>query len=108
MSRFDLIDVWREKSLDDIVYTWSNKDSSKRSRIDFWLVSNNFDKNTIQVNIMATPLSDHKAISIKIHISPNANCNRQHSYWKMNSSLLKLGDVKQEIERLNNYYWVKA
>ncbi len=57
---------------------------------------------------MATPLTDHKAISIKINISPNANCNRQHSYWKNNSYLLKLSEVKQEMERLINYYWVKA
>lgn len=99
-SRFDLIDIRRGKFFDDIVYTWSNKDGSRCSRIDFWLVSKNFDKDNINVNVMATPLSDHKAISIKINISPNANCNRQHSYWKMNSFLLKLSEVKQEMEKL--------
>lgn len=57
---------------------------------------------------MATPLTDHKSFLIKTNISPNANCNTQFSYWKMNRSLFKWSEVKQELERLINYYWVKG
>lgn len=108
MDRFHLIDIWREKNVDDTVYTWSNKDGSRRSRIDFWLVSNHFDENNILVNVLPTPLTDHKAILITMNISPNTNCNKYNSYWKMNSSLLKLSAVRQELGKLINYYWIKA
>lgn len=90
------------------MYTWSNTDGSRRSRIDFWLVSNHFDGNNILVNVLPTPLTDHKAILITINISPNTNCNKYNSYWKMNSSLLKLRAVKQELGKLINNYCIKA
>jgi len=37
MDKFDLVDIWREMYPDVIQYTWSNKDCSRQSRIDYWV-----------------------------------------------------------------------
>jgi len=69
---------------------------------------NYFDGNNIFANVMATFLTDHKTILIKINISPKINCNKYNSYWKINSYLLKLNAVKRELEKCINHYWIKA
>ncbi len=108
MHRLELVDIWRVKNANDQEFTWSNKKLSSLSRIDFWLVSRNLDKDYIHVDISTTPLTDHKAVSIKIMFSPEARFNKGSSYWKMNSSLLKRNEVKSELERLIHFYWNKA
>jgi len=107
MDRLELVDIWRVKNSYDREYTWSNKNSSRLSRIDFWLVSRNLDKDHISVDISTTPLTDHKAVSIKFMFSPEARFIKG-SYWKMNSSLLNHKEVKSELERLIGFYWSKA
>ncbi len=39
MDQFYLVDIWRERFPDVIQYTWCNKDRSRQSRIDYWLIS---------------------------------------------------------------------
>ncbi len=108
MHRLELVDIWRVKNTNDQEFTWSNKKLSSLSRIDFWLVSRNLDKDYIHVDISTTPLTDHKAVSIKIMFSPEARFNKGSSYWKINSSLLKHNEVKSELERLIRFYCNKA
>lgn len=67
MDRFDLVDIWRVKFPDDISFTWSNKDNTRLSRIDFWLVSKSIKEQDITVNILPCPLSDHKAVLISLN-----------------------------------------
>lgn len=67
MSKFDLTDIWREKFPDGKIYTWSNKDGSRRSSLDFWLVSKSLDKNSITVDILSTPLTDYRAVTINVN-----------------------------------------
>ncbi len=63
--RLGLIDVWRCKNPDREEYTWSNKDSSLHSRIDYWLVSNDLTTNVISVLIEPCIMTDHKGVFIK-------------------------------------------
>lgn len=62
----------------------------------------------IDVAISPTPLTDHKAIHIKINLS-TSHSNRPHSvYWKLNSSLLSHEMVKEEVADLIMHYQSKA
>ncbi len=108
MNKYDLYDVWREKFPRDRVYTWSNKDGSRQSRLDYWLVSNSLDKDSITVDLLPTPLTDHKAVLLNVNLSRD-NLNVKHfSYWKMNCSLLKRNSVKTELQRLIKRHWDQA
>lgn len=69
MDKFDQIDIWRMQFPDGRQYTWTNKDYSRRSRIDYWLLSRCLVNNNISVSISNSPLSDHKSISILINLS---------------------------------------
>ena len=105
MQRFDLIDIWREKFPNDREYTWSNKTRSSLSRIDYWLISGSLRENTT-ASILTTPLTDHKAISIKISIFPSARTFS--SYWKLNNSILGHETVITEVKRLIQRYHNEA
>lgn len=105
MHKFNITDIWREKNPGVSSYTWSNKAHTSLSRIDFWLVSNCVDSNAININIFATPLTDHKAISIQISLNPNIR--HRGSYWKLNSSILK-HDLSKTVRSLIERFWHKS
>jgi len=44
MEKLNVVDIWRENFLNNISYTWSNSSGSRKSRIDFYLISNNITK----------------------------------------------------------------
>lgn len=106
MDKFNVTDIWRDKFPDDITFTWSNRSGSRKSRIDFWLISNSISKDSITVDILTTPLTDHRAIYINLQLFPTNI--RRSSYWKLNSSLLSHTFVKSEITRLINHFIDKA
>ncbi len=106
MHKFNITDIWRQKNPDVSSYTWSNKACTRLSQIDFWLVSTCFDSSVINVNILTTPLTDHKAISIQISLNPNIT--HRSSYWKLNSSILKHDDVCKNVHSLIDRFWRKA
>jgi len=99
MDAFNLIDVWRFKCPNNIVFTWSNKSGSNQSRIDYWLVSESLDKDGIDVDILPTPLTDHRAIYIKVKLSHKIY-NFNSSYWKLNNSLLLHKEVQKKVKDL--------
>lgn len=68
MERFDLVDIWRVKFPDAITFTWSNKENTRLSRLDFWIVSKNLNEQDVTIEITLCPFSDHKAIHISIHL----------------------------------------
>jgi len=85
MDRYDLIDIWREKFPDDSGFTWSNKNLSNSSRIDYWLISKALNKEDISVSVHPTPLTDHKAILIRINFFALEKGFTRTSYWKLNN-----------------------
>lgn len=54
------------------------------------------------------PLTDLKAVSIKMMFSPETRFNKGSSYWKMNSPLHNHNEVRSELKRLTGFYWSKA
>lgn len=82
--------------------------ASLRSRIDFWLISKSIDIRNTFVDILPTPLTDHKAIFIKIKLSVSTLNSIKPSYWKINGSLLSHNSVKLKINYFINHYWEKA
>lgn len=69
MERFNLVDIWRSTFPDSLTHTWSNKSGNRQSRIDYWLVSANMQSSDVSVNVISSPLSDHKAVLISINFS---------------------------------------
>lgn len=108
IDKFDLVDIWREMYPDVIQYTWSNKDRSRRSRIDYWLISKTLCSNNISINISNSPLTDHNAIYLVVNLSQKAIPTSKSLLWKLNNSLLKYEKAKQQIIELIQIYWEKA
>lgn len=108
MQKFNLIDVWRHQHYNTNAFTWSNRNATRKSRLDFWLVSNNLNIDKILVNIITTPLTDHNAVSIFIPLHSASTKIYRNAYWKLNSSLLKHEAVKLGIKRIIAEYWKKA
>ncbi len=100
MDRYGL-DTWRQKFPDDPGFTWSTS-------IDYWLVSKDLNQEDISISTHPTPLTDHKAILIRINICALEREIARTSYWKLNSSYLKIEHVKTEINRLLEYFLKKA
>lgn len=93
-SVFNLKDVWRFDNPYTQIYMWFKPDGSIKSRIDFWLVSDNrpgLDPTSI---ISAAPLTDH--CLIKLNFMSTNKCFKKR-YWKFNSNLLKSELFCQEI-----------
>ncbi len=108
MKKFNLIDVWRHQHYNTNAFTWSNRNATRKSRLDFWLVSNNLNNDKISVNIITTPLTDHNAVSIFTPLHSASTKIYRNSYWKLNSSLLKHEAVKSGIKRIIAEFWNKA
>lgn len=108
MDKFNLEDIWRIKNPNNRTFTWSNKAGSSQSRLDFWLISKGFNKNNIEVDIHPTPLTDHKAIYIKINLSTSQFCTTRSVFWKLNRTLLSIEAVKKDVTDLISYFWSKA
>lgn len=99
----NLIDIWRHKHPSHKMYTWSNKDKSLQSRIDFWLISTD---NVERTDIEPTIFTDHKAISIRINLSERPKVNSD--YWKLNKTLIQNHDFQNQIIKLIEKYWRQA
>ncbi len=66
--RLGLIDIWRYKNPNQLSYTWSNKDQSKQSHIDYFLISDALEMYVQSVSIEPSILTDHKGIAIYINV----------------------------------------
>lgn len=64
-------------------------------------------ENTV-TDIIPSPFSDHKAISISIPFKSPENLNRNSAYWKLNNSILHHNEVVTGVEKLILSYWDKA
>lgn len=108
-ERFDLVDIWREKFPHVRQYTWCNKDLSRQSRIDFWLISRCLADADLSVTIDPSPLTDHTAISITVSLISNSVLPpMKASLWKLNNSVLKFEKVQDKIKELISDFWNEA
>ena len=100
----DLKDCWDEDQEDR--YTWSNSDSSIKSRIDYLFVNKDFvyQKEKVETKIMITSeigkrLSDHKAVIATFYKDSRG---RGPGYWKLNTEHLKSDDYIQGVNQVIN------
>ena len=55
------------------------------TRLDFFLVSDNLQRNVQSVEVSQSIMSDHKIVSLYFSTEPN---KRGNGYWKSNNSIL--------------------
>ena len=105
-SSFELHDAWRIKNPDKKRFTWGRKQSTKvKSRLDYWLSSEQLADYIEETDIVPCIKSDHSAITIKlnsVHVN-DANLPRNRGYWKKgilenkDKWLEDLGDSENDI-----------
>lgn len=103
----DCCDIWRQRNQNQVQFTWNNKDFSRRSRIDFWLISNDLANHVEETKIEPSIFSDHKMISLLINIRNHSN-RYNPNYWKLNSTLLRDKFFREEVIKIINENWMKA
>lgn len=107
MTDCTLIDVWREMNLEKHHYTWRKKNSSKQSRLDFFLISENLFVDVDESKIIPGYRTDHSIVVLKFNFD---KFQKGSSYWKFNNSLLKdsryIEEVKNTILETKQLYSV--
>lgn len=84
------------------MYTWSNKDQSKQSRIDYFLISD------ASVSIDPSFSTDHKGIAIDIKRYGSSKYKANRGYWKLNKILLENETLKMKAIEIIDRYWAQA
>lgn len=103
-DRISLINIWRHRNLDKKAYTWSNKDGSLQSRIDFWLISSDIENKEESVTIEPTV---HKSVTIRINMGTRSH-NSNSEYWKLNKTLIHDKEFKKKAQEVIDKYWKQA
>ena len=86
IAEYGLVDIFRELHPTAKKYSWKQWGSNKRSRLDFFLVSNSLLPFIQKVDILPACFSDHCPIILEIDFS---KFKRGRGFWKMNNSLLQ-------------------
>jgi len=82
-----LNDIWRVKHPMESQFSWVKPNGSSKSRIDFWLITEEHSEFASNVAISAAPLTDHCLISLIL--TPTTKHTFRKDYWKFNAELLK-------------------
>lgn len=100
-----LIDCWRKLNAEKQSFTWTQPNSNKRARLDYFLISEDFFSDIDEVNILPGYRTDHSMILLSFKFN---KFSRGHSYWKFNNSLLKdstyVAEIKNVINRVKEQY----
>lgn len=100
-----LIDCWRKLNAEKQSFTWTQPNSNKRARLDYFLISEDFFSDIDEVNILPGYRTDHSMILLSFKFN---KFSRGHSYWKFNNSLLKdstyVTEIKNVINRVKEQY----
>ena len=80
----NLVDVWRVINPDKRFFTWSR--GTKRSRLDYFLVSEHLLNYTDNTDILPGFMSDHSLLQFTC--SSGNSDSKGKGFWKFNSSLL--------------------
>lgn len=108
MSKWQLIDIWREQHSDSHNYTWRRINPLQQSRLDYFLISEFLLTNNITSGIDTSYRSDHSPVVVKIAFNEKIKTS---PFWKLNNSLLKdlsyLNIVKEVIKAVRRQYAVE-
>ena len=95
MLQNDLVDIINQKQ--KALHLETEKSINQR-RLDFWLISNSFQDDIENADILTSVKSDHSAIILDI--DSVKNINHGPSFWKFNNSLLDDEQYIKLIEQL--------
>lgn len=98
----DLVDIWRAKNPNDKRYTW-RVPNFKQSRLDYFLISTDFEPYVKKVNIDTSYRSDHSPVYLTLQFN---NQTKGKGTWKFNNSLLHeyVKEIKKCINDTVNQY----
>ena len=97
MAELGLKDAWREQHPGEWRYTWGTDKLRKRSRLDFFLISEDVLNMTESTNIESGYRTDHSLIEIEILKCPS---KPGPGIWKFNTALLKDKDYSTLVEKV--------
>ena len=95
MTDNNLTDIWRRLNPDVKSYSWFKPNGENKSRIDYWLVSDDILRYASYTKISKAPLSDHCFIDLVLE--PKMKEVRNKGYWKLNARLLQNEEYCNEI-----------
>lgn len=102
---FNWVDPWRIQHPDTRRFTWFRRTPVKKSRLDFFLISEELMNRVEQTSILPGYKTDHSLITMELRL---ANITKGKGFWKFNNSLLKdslyITKVKEIIEMTVNQY----
>ena len=84
---FNLVDIWRLRNPDKKRYTWKQNKPLVQRRLDYWLISDDFQDDVDKTGIISAIKTDHAAIVLQVNSVEKQPTGP--SYWKFNSSLLE-------------------
>lgn len=102
------LDIWRNRNPGKVEFTWSSKDGSKQSRIDFWLLSEDLVQKVKEIKIIPSILTDHKMINVIVSFDSLAGKKLGFNYWKLNNSLLENEQFQKAIKDIIKDSYNKA
>ena len=95
-----LSDIFRVKFPQKRQYTWHSANGSKRSRLDFFLISNNLKSAVSGVSIGTAFMSDHKNIILEIDFSGVKKGTKKWRYTpEMREDVILQNLIKDELYR---------
>ena len=107
MEKYDMVDIYRTLHSDCRKYTWRRFNSTQRSRLDYFLISEELGLMVDDAVITPGYNSDHSMVCLGLKTDI---VRRQKPFWKFNNSLLKDSEfmnlVKQTILDLKKQYAV--
>ena len=92
----NLIDIFRTKKGNREFFTYSNREESKKSRLDYFLVSENLVQNVPKVGHGIYFRSDHRSIDLHIDFS---NIKSGKKRWRFSPSMRADESLKAKITR---------
>ena len=94
----DLVDIWRANNPNDKRYTWRGP-NLKQSRLNYFLISTDFEPDVKKVDIDTSYRSDHSPVYLTLQFY---NQTKGKGTWKFNNSLLHDKDYVIEIKKCIN------
>ena len=97
-TELDMVDIWRIQNPDSRKFTWRGP-RGKMSRLDYFLISSDFEPFITKSDIGISYRSDHSPVSLSFKFH---NQTRGKGVWKFNNSLLYDKDYVKEIKNCIN------
>ena len=93
IEKYDLLDIWRARNLNNKRYTFQRGNS--QSRIDFIFITDEYNYLTENAKKNHFPFSDHDGVSLSLKFTePERGCEM----YKMNNSVLKSELFQRTLE----------